>query len=333
MPSTATRLVTLILLLQRRPNQKAAELAASLGVSVRQLHRYIGMLEEMGIPIYSERGPYGGFSLVRGYKLPPLVFTPEEAVALYLGAGLVEEMWGRLFAEAAAGALAKLDSVLPDPQRAEAAWARRTLVATGLHRTELGPMADRLEALRTALHDSRRARLRYRGRPTGGSVGGSVGDGAGKSGREVDFYALVLRNGWWYGVGYCHLRQAVRTFRVDRIERIELLDATFERPASFDLAAYLGQEELWGAPPVRVQMRFFPAGAALARYQRGNFERFEEQPDGSILVELRAADLTQAAVWVLSYGGLAAALSPPEVVETVREWAAALVELHSPPQR
>ena len=66
MPTTATRLITLILLLQRQPHQKAGDLAPALGVSVRTLHRYFGMLDGMGIPIYSERGPYGGFSLVRG---------------------------------------------------------------------------------------------------------------------------------------------------------------------------------------------------------------------------------------------------------------------------
>jgi predicted DNA-binding transcriptional regulator YafY len=84
------------MLLQRRPNQKAEELARALGVSVRTLHRYMTMLDEMSIPIYSERGPHGGFSLVRGYKLAPLVFTPEQAVAVYLGTSLVGEMWGRL---------------------------------------------------------------------------------------------------------------------------------------------------------------------------------------------------------------------------------------------
>src|SRR5512140_2829609 len=108
MPNTATRLITLIMLLQRRPNQKAAELAEKLGISVRTLHRYIAMLDDMGIPVYTERGPHGGFSLVRGYKMPPLVFNPEEATAVYLGTSLVEEMWGSLYHEAAQGALAKL---------------------------------------------------------------------------------------------------------------------------------------------------------------------------------------------------------------------------------
>lgn len=110
---------------------------------VHTLHRYFGMLDEMGIPIYAERGPYGGFSLVRGYKIPPLVFTPEEAVALYLGTSLVSEMWGKLYQESAQGALAKLENVLPDEQRAEIAWARRTLVASGMYRADPGCTAPR----------------------------------------------------------------------------------------------------------------------------------------------------------------------------------------------
>ena len=87
MPNPATRLITLIMLLQRKPNQKAHELAEQLGVSVRTVQRYILMLDDMGIPVYAERGPYGGYALVRGYKMPPLVLTPEEAVAVYLGTG------------------------------------------------------------------------------------------------------------------------------------------------------------------------------------------------------------------------------------------------------
>jgi len=126
MSNTATRLITLLMLLQSQPNQKASDLADKLGVSVRSLHHYITMLDEMGIPVYSERGPYGGFSLVRGYKMPPLVFTPEEAVAVYLGTSLVREMWGKLYQAAAQGALAKIDNVLPEEQRHEIAWARRT---------------------------------------------------------------------------------------------------------------------------------------------------------------------------------------------------------------
>jgi biotin operon repressor len=147
MANTATRLITLILLLQRQPNQKAGALAKKLGVSVRSLHRYIAMLDEMGIPVYSERGPGGGFSLLRGYKLPPLIFTPEEAVTVCLGAELTKEMWGKLYEEAAQGAIAKIENVLPDEQRDEVAWARRAWrTASRSSRPCAGPSAPRNES-------------------------------------------------------------------------------------------------------------------------------------------------------------------------------------------
>ena len=92
MTNTATRLITLIFLLQNQPNQKASELAQKLGVSLRTVHRYFEMLDEMGIPVYSERGPYGGFSLVRGYKMPPLVFTLEWAASTTLAYGPAVEV-------------------------------------------------------------------------------------------------------------------------------------------------------------------------------------------------------------------------------------------------
>ena len=164
MANTATRLITLIMLLQRRPNQKAAHLAEQLGVSVRTVQRYIAMLDEMGIPVYAERGPHGGYSLVRGYRMPPLVFSPEEAVAVYLGTSLVEEMWGRLYRDAARGALAKLDNVLPDEQRHEVSWARRALLAPGMHRADNAPLVPLLEKLRRATRERRRVGMLYRGR-------------------------------------------------------------------------------------------------------------------------------------------------------------------------
>jgi predicted DNA-binding transcriptional regulator YafY len=161
MNNTATRLITLIFLLQNQPNQKASGLAEKLGVSLRTVHRYFGMLDEMGIPVYAERGPYGGFSLVRGYKIPPLIFSLEEAVAVYLGTSLVSEMWGELYRDAAQGALAKLENILPNEQRGEIEWARRSLIATGLNRVESRGLFPIMDDLRKAAHEHRQVSILY----------------------------------------------------------------------------------------------------------------------------------------------------------------------------
>jgi predicted DNA-binding transcriptional regulator YafY len=312
MSTTASRLITLILLLQRKPKQKAADLAEELGVSVRTVHRYINELNEMGIPIYSERGPYGGFSLVRGYRMPPLVFTPQEAVAVYLGTSLVEEIWGQLYADAAHGVTAKLDNVLPDEQRQEVHWARRTLVATGMHRADHAALAPVLEQLRRAARQQRRVTIAYRGRGRREPLE-----------RVLDPYALVHRWGWWYVIGYCHLRDALRIFRVDRIQELTLLRDTYEVPDDFDIHQYLAQET-WFPPQIRVRMRFTPEAALTALDRRAFWEEMEEQEDGSVVVTFDATDLEWAARTVLWYGPHVTVLQPEELRRQVGDWALAV---------
>lgn len=313
MSQTASRLITLIMLLQRRPQQKAADLAAELGVSERTVHRYFKQLEEMGIPLYAERGPAGGFSLVRGYKMPPLVFTPQEAAALYLGIGLVEEIWGPLYLDHARSSRAKLDNVLPDEQREEIGWAQRSLLTKGIHRGALEPVSPRLRTLRDLLQQQERARITYRGR------GQQT-----ETTRTVDFYALMFRWGWWYAVGYCHLRAEIRSFRVDRIASIAPAGVFFVRPDDFDGSIYL-TDDVAPRPKVRVRMRFLPQFAMLARDNRAAWEEMEEDEDGSIVVRFSTPDVIWATTTVLSYGGAAVVLEPPEVQAQIREWAAAMV--------
>jgi len=319
MSNTATRLITLIMLLESRPNQKAAELASKLGVSVRTLHRYINMLDDMGIPVYSERGPYGGFSLVRGYRMPPLVFTPEEAVAVHLGTSLVGETWGALYRQAANGALAKLDAVLPEEQRHEVAWARRTLVMTQSNRASLDLIAPYLEKLRRAVRERRRIRLAYRtrGRPDAPR-------------RDVDIYALMHRWGWWYAIGFCHTREAMRSFRVDRMDEVTLLEAGFEIPPDFDACAYM-DEQFRSQTEIAMRMRFAPAAADLAWGDRSTWSDIVEQPDGSVDVTLTTPDLEWAVSMALSYGPIVTVLEPAELRDLIVGRARVVAEMYATP--
>ncbi len=316
MTKPASRLITLILLLQHHPNQKAADLASSLGVSVRTLHRYIELLDEMGIPVYTERGPCGGFSLVRGYKMPPLVFTPEEAAAVSLGTGLVEEMWGNLYQEAARGALAKLENLLPEQQRDEVKWARRSLVSAGLAHPLLDTQSAALGILRHAIRTSHRVDMIY-----------TSASSARSSTRSLDPYALVFHWGWWYVVGYCHTRCSVRTFRIDRIQSLNQSDEVFQAPADFDARKFVVMA-FHDQPQMQVRLRFAAETAQIARTNRLTWETFEEQADGSVMVTTSAPDLSWAASAVLAYGPTVEVLHPPELCRLIRDWAQAIINLY-----
>jgi len=320
MTTPANRLLTLIMLLQRQPNQKAADLAEQLDVSVRTVHRYFSMLEEMGIPLYSERGPQGGFSLVRGYKMPPLIFSPEEAVAIYLGASLVKEMWGKLYQDSAHSAMAKLDNVLPEEQIQEINWARRSLAATGMHRSDLEKLAPILQEIRRAIRDQYRLELQYLSshspHPTE---------------RQVDPYALIYRWGWWYFVGFCRLRQEIRSFRVDRIQQLDLTDQSFSMPKDFDIQKYL--EKDWQVPSqIKARIRFFPEMAHIARYNQSYWDSIHDLPDGSVEVTFSAPNLEWAASNVLAYGPAVIVESPSELQDLVATWSQEISKYYFPKQ-
>lgn len=316
MSNVATRLITLILTLQNQPNRKASELADKLGVSIRTLHRYFAMLDEMGIPVYAERGPYGGFSLVRGYKLPPLVFSLEEAVAVYLGISLVRETWGELYREAAQGAMVKIENILPNEQRGEVDWARRSLVTTGLQRANLTNISPILEKLRFAARERHQISVVYQSQ-----------DNSKEAKRKIDPYALVFRSSWWYLVGYCHLRRALRTFRVDRIQSLKMLERSFEIPVDFDIHVYL-KNELRDQPITYARLRFIPEAAHVITSNSPLWESTQENPDGSIEAVIAAPDLQWLASFTLSFSNWVKVLEPAELITMVQDLAQSTADLY-----
>lgn len=306
MSTVATRLLSIIWTLQSRPLATANELAADLGVSERTVHRYMGMLDEMGIPIASERGRGGGFYLVRGYKLPPLRFTAPEASALYLGADVVRRIGGLAYHDAALAARAKLDNVLPDDLREQVAQVEGHILLTGFDYIDFEPWEETLATLRQAICDQRCLLMTYRSAEQTEAIG-----------RTVDAYALVHRWGLWYLVAYCHRREEIRTFRVDRIIELTALDERFTRPAGFSVAEFIAQE----AWPItyRVRMRFRPQAAVRAYDERGAWDTLVEGEDGCVEVTYHTSDLYWAARVALRYGADVRVLEPPDVAARVRE--------------
>lgn len=223
-----SRLLAALELLQVHRRLTGGELAARLGVDRRTVRRYITQLEEMGIPITTERGCDGAYLLVAGFKLPPMMFTDDEAVILSVGLVAAEGLGLRETTATVASARAKLERVMPAPSKNRlrdiAASIALDLPDSG------GPLDPRLLAtLSAATHAQRRVCLRYRTGP------GTL------SARDCDPYGMAYRAGRWYLVGYCHLRRDLRTFRLDRIADAHLENATFAPPPNFDAQAHLSR--------------------------------------------------------------------------------------------
>ncbi len=313
MTSVATRLLSMIFLFQSRRQWTVSELSDELDVSNRTIHRYIGMLEEMGIPLYSERGPYGGFSLLRSYKLPPLIFTPEEATVLYMGAQLVEDFWGKSFKEAITGVTAKLDNVLPDDIRHEVQRAQRSMVVMTSTARDYTPFHELMAALRDCMAEGLQIKLSYH---SFSRV---------KTERLVDPYALSFRWGNWYLIGYCHMRRELRTFRIDRILDMQETNTHFKIPLDFNAKAYL-EETMRFTNQYQVVIRMDPETAPQMRERAGDWMKVSDNQDGSVTVRFDVDNLDWAAGWVLSWGRLAKVLEPPELAARVQKSAKELLE-------
>lgn len=223
----AARLLTLLEVLQARPSASGAQLAEALDVTERTLRRYVNRLIDLGIPIESERGPYGGYRLRPRHRLPPLMLTPDEAVAVTLGLFLGGRLGIAAAVPAASGALAKLLRVLPDALRERVAALQEGLaVVTPATRSE--PVdATVLSELGAAAGRRRRVHFTHRS-PRGTTTQ-----------REVDPYGVVFHGRRWYVVGYDHLRDDIRTFRVDRLAGVETTRDRFRLPEGFDVVGHL----------------------------------------------------------------------------------------------
>ena len=301
-----TRVLAVLELLQSRRRVRGAELAERLEVDGRTVRRYITMLQDLGIPIEGERGRHGAYVLRPGFKLPPLMLSDEEALAVVLGLLAARRMGLVDAAPAVEGALAKIERVLPEALRERVRAVEETLVLDlGPSRAAAGSV---VVALGAAARDRRRVRMSYRSHD---------GD---ETERLFDPYGMVYRRGRWYATGYCHLRGDLRLFRLDRVAEVEVRDEVFPRPDGFDpLASVLRSLAMTpGAWPVEVVLqstldearRMVPPDQAL----------MEETPDGVVL-RCYVQDLSWMARFLAGVNCSFEIRRPPELREALRRHA------------
>lgn len=272
-----TRALAVLELLQTHRRMSGPELAERLEVDGRTLRRYIAMLEELGIPIAAERGRHGAYMLVAGYKLPPMMFSEDEALALATGLLAARGLGLGDAATAVESAQAKLERVMPQQLQSRMRALGET-VTLDLARANAAGNTRALLALSTAAQARQRVHLHYR------SAGGA------DTARDFDTYGLAFRAGYWYAVGMCHLRKDLRSFRLDRVQDVRALAASFARPEDFDAAAHLtrGLATLPRSFAVEL-MLYTDLETALARLP-GSIGLFEPTDEG-ILLRSQADDL------------------------------------------
>jgi predicted DNA-binding transcriptional regulator YafY len=223
--SPTARALRALDILQGRPGITATELAGRLGVTERAARRYVAILREADIPVESTRGPYGGYTLGRGLRLPPLVFSATEALGLVMAA--LDSQHAVADPDDPVGsALGKILRVLPT-NVARQAVALRDTARTVPERASVKPDPGVTTDLVAAVAAQRQVRIGYR-------------TAAGNNRTfEVDPWSVVVRYGRWYLLCRSHHADALRTFRIDRVTEVVQLEDGFEVPADLDPAKEL----------------------------------------------------------------------------------------------
>jgi predicted DNA-binding transcriptional regulator YafY len=224
-----TRVLAVLALLQAHGRMSGAELAGRLEVNVRTLRRYIIMLQDLGIPIEAERGRNGAYVLSAGFKLPPMMFTNEEALALTVGLISARHLNLADTDRAIESAFAKLERVMPLDLKSRVRALIETITLDPNTSSFTPPSEVVLSSISSAAQLRRRVHIRYRPNKSEDTE------------RDFDPYGLTYYQHRWYVVGYCHLRQSLRSFRLDRVRQVNILDAPFDRPEEFDPLAHLMQ--------------------------------------------------------------------------------------------
>ncbi|MEU4164901.1 YafY family protein [Actinoplanes sp. NPDC026670] len=307
MTRPTARVLALLEILQTGGTHRVDDLAGRLGVDERTVRRYAGHLIDLEVPVESIRGRYGGYRLAPGFRMPPLMLTDDEALAVLLG---LEAGPASLPGGAAEAAAAKIRRVLPRTLAARLAALFASTDFTAAVRPEPAPESGVLLRLAEATREQHPAVITYTGR------NGRTTD------RTLHPYGLVAHTGRWYVTGLDSVSGELRTFRLDRIQRIQPLPGRFTVPAGFrpadavltSLASTPWRYEVTVAvegPPDEVRPLLPKALATVEPDDTAGWSR----------VRLRAERLDWLPAVLAGLSRPFVIHHPPELREVVRAWA------------
>jgi predicted DNA-binding transcriptional regulator YafY/class 3 adenylate cyclase len=313
----ATRLLAMLEVLQARGRVSGRELAERLEVDPRTIRRYAVKLEELGIPVEAERGPNGGYRLRPGHRLPPLMFTDDEATAVVLGLVAARQTGITTQGPGVDDALTKILRVLPSGVRDRVAALEESLTTIWTSKRGAPPATEVALTLAVAIRTKRRVRITY------------ATPGRSESRRVVAPYGLVLHSGRWYLAGHDDRSDEIRTFRLDRVVDVEMRPERASPPEGFDASAHVARsiaEAPWG---IEIELVF---QTTLEEAQRRIPRTIGEpqQVQEGVLLHARTNDVDAAAREIARLGWPFTVRRPEELRTAVKKLAKTLTRSIEP---
>jgi predicted DNA-binding transcriptional regulator YafY len=298
------RLFATILLLQNRPNMTSRDLSDHFGVSRRTIFRDLRALSDSGVPLTYSEG--GGYEILEGYQLPPLMLTAREAATLLVGTEFMRLQSDASLRGDAGEVSLKIRSVLPREIREYVDRLSENTVLDPYWSQAVqseGEESGKWFKLSEAVARSRKVIMEYYVESRGELTQ-----------RRVDPLGLVYYTDHWNLIAFDHLREEIRNFRLDRIEEMFVLTEQFERSEGFDLQTYLEGEGL-RSDPHRVRLSFTASMFARVRTQIPARIDEEVQSGGQVEISFSFDNLDYLASWLLRFGADVRVMEPADLIE------------------
>jgi predicted DNA-binding transcriptional regulator YafY len=281
----------------------AAELAEEVRVPIRTLYRDLDAIQRGGFPVFVEKkGKYSYWKMVDTFKkLLPLPLTPTELLALHTSRDLLKVFNGTIFQESIETLLGKVRTLLQPETISFVDEVCATVKVDFGPTRSLMSLADTINRLSAASGEKKRVKIDYKAVSTGS-----------KTLRKVDPYRVWLMNGSFYLVGHCHKRKALRTFLLDRIQKLSVLDESFRVPKDLDIDSYLNSAfRVMTGDPQTVVVRINPNAAHVVRERIWHVtQKLEDLPDGSVKISLEVPINYEIISWILGFGSAAEVIEP-----------------------
>ncbi|MHB1346428.1 MAG: helix-turn-helix transcriptional regulator [Candidatus Humimicrobiaceae bacterium] len=305
--SNIWRLLKILLIFSRKKRIKASDIAGEIEISVRQTYRDINSLKIAGIPIYSDKNGYG---ISDDFYIPKLNLELPEVLTIYLLINSIKTQKGTPYYQFLSSAFDKIIGVLPKELAGNLADEKIGFsIDFGLEsKVDYRGLDEIFKAANQAFMEKRSAFLKY-----------YSFESKKITEREVDIYGFKLWFGIWYLIGYCHFREEIRTFRIDRIRQVRLLDRIFKIPSDFDFDKFF--EISWGiahGQKYRVVLRFSRRIEDFIKEIKWHpSQKLSLDKDGSLIGEYAASGLDEIRIWILGFGEDIEVLEPAELKSSI----------------
>ncbi len=307
-----SRAIRLLSIIERNANGlRVTDMAEQLGAPLRAIYRDLDVLQELDVPLYTDKSGRESF-----WKIDPdyrtklsVPFSLSELLSLYLAQDSIRPLDGTVYHDSLQSLFEKVWAVLPKPMFRQMVGLRGSFVSGIPAQKDYGVYSEFIKIIQDAIEGRKVLQILYHPRDQSPAE------------RKLNPYAVHLHNGSLYVIGHCHLRKDIRTFVVDRMQKIRLTDDSFTMPPDFSLESYLRHSfGMFTAELVRVKVRFHKALTRYLLERRWHpSQKNKKLKDGSLELVFEVAGTKEIKTWIMGFGSLAKVLEPASLVKEIKD--------------